>query len=481
MLRKKGQEVVLRVCDYYTSTYPCLGTNEPVYFNDDTPYGMLYRPSIMELPDVHSVEAIFNDAETEALYRGLYNGSMLVIKWFHWFEKPLHINLCLPSYTVSFYTTRADNGLQRLGSLEWLVNATEAGTNFQHYMTHAVDYLKQLMPSQQGALQSRIKHLLLRLSGCNFGTISYGALSLILMDIYVGQGRRNAEILDLSIVSADVALQHQAKLTFRKGINMVAMDLEACARFREAAGIFGQIADFWTAEPSENFPDGVHKPEDSHLPVKVWFTVKQRYSQGNAFTLSKDWDDAERSLICALNTVGQNLPIDVALREYHFEKCIHRLTDLYEYWSNESLNGKKSERLLEVAGLLFVAYLHASGVRDVHGVRIKYLLSESYCNNPIAMKTALQQACAADSTQAFRSIVRSWKRPGIDKSALPRFQVDLNQARKSTKEIARDTRHSYLIEDGKSQVHISCNNPGCFLFEQSKVLTCTRCRSVQYW
>ena len=94
MLRKQGDEVTTRVCDYCSMIFPSLGTLSPPETNEKTesPYARLYRSSIEDLPGPHTLESIFKSYETEQLYCDMYQGQNVVVLWCHWFESDKQLN-----------------------------------------------------------------------------------------------------------------------------------------------------------------------------------------------------------------------------------------------------------------------------------------------------------------------------------------------------------------------------------------------------
>jgi hypothetical protein len=72
LIRKADIPFAIRVCDYMSGEFPCLGaialSSEPITsaFHPDSPHGKLPRPTAQDLPGPHSEDCIFNTKESEA-------------------------------------------------------------------------------------------------------------------------------------------------------------------------------------------------------------------------------------------------------------------------------------------------------------------------------------------------------------------------------------------------------------------------------
>ncbi|GKY90808.1 hypothetical protein MPSEU_000053600 [Mayamaea pseudoterrestris] len=449
LLQKELVRFQVRVCDYKSSKFPCLGvaaapsySRQEIAFDTESVFRKMYRPSIEELPGPHTVESVFKDVETESLFRDMFKGNNLVLTWMHYFEKDTnddigdHLENCRPTLITHVYEAKPDGTLVELGFVGGFPKASRNHSE-KAYQTR-YNWLdrrlseNQLTLGQARALLERIFHLLFRLVAFDLGNYNAAAIARGMVMSYKDENRWK-EAVDLEMITGDLMSVSPRKDALFFELYKISTCLDACARYREAGALYGQAIECYRNVP-DNYATFPPMEIDSRLQERLWLEVIMHYQKGQLISLLY-------ACVDSLGGDGVASPIN------------------------------------EVANLLRAAVLSARLKPDQPEPPI--FIADRYRRDPRAAKKALQKLFSKISL--FFSITcelleKDWC--GGERSSGPGAHVANVQAGQRANE---DARNAYLRAALVVPPIYSCCFPDCCKAdENSKMFNCSRCKSIDY-
>ncbi|GKY90815.1 hypothetical protein MPSEU_000054300 [Mayamaea pseudoterrestris] len=493
LLQKELVRFQVRVCDYKSSKFPCLGvaaapsySRQEIAFDTESVFRKMYRPSIEELPGPHTVESVFKDVETESLFRDMFKGNNLVLTWMHYFEKDTnddigdHLENCRPTLITHVYEAKPDGTLVELGFVGGFPKASRNHSE-KAYQTR-YNWLdrrlseNQLTLGQARALLERIFHLLFRLVAFDLGNYNAAAIARGMVMSYKDENRWK-EAVDLEMITGDLMSVSPRKDALFFELYKISTCLDACARYREAGALYGQAIECYRNVP-DNYATFPPMEIDSRLQERLWLEVIMHYQKGRAYSSCCEWELAETSLLASLRKLFKNLHGYQAFDEPLFQKTYEELISLLYAWVDSLGGDGVASPINEVANLLRAAVLSARLKPDQPEPPI--FIADRYRRDPRAAKKALKKAFSAKSVSSFRSHVSSWKKIGAVANVPldPELMLQMYRGHERANE---DARNAYLRAALVVPPIYSCCFPDCCKAdENSKMFNCSRCKSIDY-
>ncbi|GKZ01270.1 hypothetical protein MPSEU_001078000 [Mayamaea pseudoterrestris] len=508
LLQKEDEEIFVPVYDLYSTRFPLYGYGWARSFPDDLhwiqtspAYASLQRPSIEELPELHTIDSIFKSEETERLYLNMFKGINLVLSWKYEFQRadhdPFsfphrdndnHLDECDPTLVVKAYELDQDRRAAMLITISLIpVSYIDADGRRQRKIGFTSSWIDerlgkcQLMPNQHQILIYRMLHMLLRLAACDLGNSIVSNIATTLTNEYKDRNWWK-EALDVAHIVCDLKLisQHRDDLFFE--LYTVATCLETCGRLRDAGDLYGSTIEAYAKNPVQNAQFLPIEAEDSRLLPHVLCELRLRLRRGRAYVIGKEWENAEVSLLDMMRFLFNNASGDQGFHEPMFELAWAELDGTYYTWvaSKGSSATRIADPRIEVAVILKAAILSTRVTFEIIE-EPSHCIAERLLRSPRAAKKALRKAFLLESVESFRATVRSWKRAGASTDVSFNQELMMRQYKDRRATAKEEARTFHLQRCFKLPTTCNCSHPTCERYgDTSTMFKCAQCKSVNY-
>jgi hypothetical protein len=472
-IRKQNTLVKTRVCDFISGEFSCLGMVASSYssgeskINPDSPHGKLARPPAKDLPGPHRDDRSFKDKETADIFSSVYRGNFS-IQWLHVFreiqlskaiDKQCSQPECVqqwmlderkPAYFFCVSIVKENGDEIRIG--DHVIGPLANGEPGSEYLG---DWrFGALTNDQQIALVLRVTHMLLRVTGCDFGFSSLPTFRQIFGHYNVSGWW--VETRDLATLIADILVQTD------QSANAICCSL--ATDLVDALGACKQL-DMSVQVLEQAYAEYAPKLSD----MSMLFELREKL--GHVCCQNFEFDKAEEVLHRGLY---DSLRFCTVAPRY-VSNVIVRLIRTYH---DRNVTERNETGTVVDVYLLLEAVLHIMGMTAEKTTLSLEILDAKY-RDVAGAEVALDRAFRARSVKAFRAEICSWKAKGAKLKFVPmdRAARTGDALRKAAKNTARERALSQCTVP-----RLKCKNPGCAdeFVEFAKLSRCSKCKAVLY-